>query len=277
MTNEQLINIGIVVLLAASLWLWLSISEGDVFIDPLNLQRDRVTLSIAEQIEQGRTLAPQFEAELGGVARGVPQQRVSAIGKVLLERLKTLEQQIRSQIGQNPKWTVHPFRFKVLKSGDINAFALPDGSIYITEGLLNELDTDDQIAGILGHELGHVVLRHTARAFESTAKGDILLWVLGSVLQDDLANDIAGGLNILFQLSFSRDQESNADAFGHVLTCLSNYDPKGLKAVFELFQQLDPGTTPEFLRTHPLSGRRIDQLEDLGCEFPVSASLRLAY
>jgi len=276
MTNEQLINIGVVVLLAAGLWFWLSTSEGDVFVDPLNMKRDRVSLSVTEQINQGRTLAPQFEAELGGPLRGVPKDRVSQIGRLLLERLQNLEQQIQAQTGQDPKWTVHPFRFNVLSSEEINAFALPDGSIYITAGLLNQMESDDQVAGILGHELGHVVLRHTARAFESAAKGDILLWALGNLVSSELTNDIASGLNILFQLSFSRDQESKADAFGYVLTCASNFDPTGLKEVFELFQQLDPGTTPEFLRTHPIAGRRIDQLGNLTCEFPISSALRLA-
>ncbi len=276
MTNEQWINIGLVVLLAAGLWVWLSISEGDVFVDPLNMKRDRVPLSVTEQINQGRTLAPEFEDALGGRMRGVPQDRVSQIGRLLLERLLSLEQQIESETGQSPNWTVHPFRFQVLNSEEINAFALPDGSIYITAGLLNQMNSDDQIAGILGHELGHVVLRHTARAFETAAKGDILLWALGNVFSSELTNDIASGLNILFQLSFSREQESKADAFGYVLTCASNFDPSGLKEVFELFQQLDPGTTPEFLRTHPIAGRRIDQLEGLTCQFPVSSVLRLA-
>lgn len=268
--NEQWLNVALVVLVAAGLWFLLSTSEADVFVNPMTLERDRVALSVQEQIEQGRSLAPQFEAELGGVAYGSDQAQLEQIGNKLVGALADQERSFSTQ--QAPRWTVHPFRFRLLNSDIVNAFALPDGSIYITRGLLQHLTgEDDAVAAVLAHEIGHVVLRHTARAFESQAKGNILLWVLGNLVGDDLTNDLAGAANVLFQLNFSRDQESQADAFGFVLSCAAGYDTEGFRRVFELFKRMDQDQTPEFLRTHPLAGRRIEQLQGLGCRFPVAA------
>jgi predicted Zn-dependent protease len=228
-----------------------------------------VAWTLGDQVAQGRALAPQFEAELGGLHDGPPQRLVAAMGARLLEALRALESESAAVLGAAPRWTAHPFRFGVLNSEIVNAFALPDGSIYVTRGLLDVLPGEDQVAAVLAHEIGHVVLRHTARAFERQAKGDILLWVLGSVVRDDLAGDLAGAANVLFQLSFSRDQESEADAFGFVLACVGGFDPAGLSQVFEVFRRLDQDATPEFLRTHPLAERRGGQLQGLSCRFPV--------
>jgi len=266
--NDQLLNIALVVLVAAGLWFLLSTSEADVFVNPLTLEQDRVALSIQEQIEQGRSLAPQFEAKLGGVDVGSDQARlVVRVGHGLLDALARQERLLSAP--KPARWTVHPFRFQVLNSDIVNAFALPDGSVYITRGLLQRLTGEDDVVAVLAHEIGHVVLRHTARAFESEAKGNIVLWVLGNLVGDDLTNDLAGAANVLFQLNFSREHESQADAFGFVLSCAAGYDSDGFRRVFELFKNMDQDSTPEFLRTHPLAGRRIEQLQGLGCRFPI--------
>lgn len=269
--NEQTLNLLLVLAVAAGLWWWLSTSPADVFLDPLTLAPDRVALSLQEQVEQGRTLAPQFEAEMGGSVHGAMQRRVDSIGRALVATLRRLE---AAQTAPNPRWTIHPFRFQVLGAEAINAFALPDGSVYITRGLLDRLAADDAVAAVLAHEIGHVVLRHTARAFESAAKGNLLLWVFGNAVGNDLAGDLAGVANALFQLGFSREQESQADAFGHVLACASPYGAGGFASVFELFERLSDSGEIEILSTHPLAGRRLEPLQALACRFPLAHALQ---
>jgi len=270
MQNNPWLNLILVVALAAGLWAWLSLSRADVFVDPLTLTQGRVALTVEEQIAQGEEVAPYVEAELGGRAQGAQQARIERIGQLLLDSLRAMEAQVYAGTGASPRWTVYPFHFQLMNSETINAFALPNGSIYFTQGLLQRLTRDDQIAGVLAHEIGHIVQRHVARAFESQAKGSILLWVLESALGNTVTSDLADLANALIQLGYSREQESQADAFGYVLSCVGGFDPQGMQQVFELFQQLDQDQTPEFLRTHPLAGRRLGQLQGLSCRFPVA-------
>lgn len=270
MQDNPWLNLLVVVALVAALWAWLSLSQADVFLDPLTMTRERVALTVGEQIAQGQEAAPYVEAQLGGGAPGAGQARIERIGKRLLERLQAMEAQLQLRAGGPLRWTVYPFHFQLMNSETVNAFALPNGSIYFTQGLLAHLTRDDQVAGVLAHEIGHIVQRHVARAFESQAKGGLLLWVLESALGNAVTSDLADVANALIQLGYSREQESQADAFGYVLSCVAGFDPQGMQEVFELFQQLDQDRTPELLRTHPLAGRRLEQLQGVSCQFPVA-------
>ncbi len=271
MDNNPLWVIVLVALLAAGLWIWVSTSEADVYLNPLQLERDRTALSVPEQIELGADMASEFERQLGGPVRDARQDRVARVGAALLQALGELERDTRARAGVNPHWTGFAYDFQVLASPQINAFALPGGPIYITAGLLQHLDSDDMLAAVLAHEIGHVLLRHTAKAFEAQFKGDLLLWVLGTAVGEDLSYDVASGVNLLLQLGYSRDQETQSDAFGYVLSCVSGYDPGAMLAVFELFQRLGSDAGIELLSTHPTSGRRIEELEGISCRFPVPA------
>lgn len=270
MQDNAWLNVALAVVLAAALWAWLSLSRADVFVDPLTLNEDRVALTVDEQIAQGAEASPYVEQALGGIVQGTGQSTVERIGGVLLQALQGMEEQVRATAGADPRWLVYPFRIRLTNSETVNAFALPDGSIFFTQGLFSQLTRQDQIAGVLAHEIGHVVLRHVARQFESQAKGNLLLWVLQTAMGATLTTDVAGAANALIQLGYSREQESQADAFGYVLACVSGFDPQGLKEVFELFARLDQDATPEILRTHPLADRRLDQLQGLPCRFPLA-------
>jgi len=271
MDNNQLWVIALVALLAAGLWVWVSTSQADVYLNPLTLERDRAALSVAEQIELGAEMAPEFERELGGPVRDARQDRVARVGAELLQALGELERGTRARAGGNPNWTGFAYDFQLLESPQINAFALPGGPIYITAGLLQHLGSDDQLAAVLAHEVGHVLLRHTAKAFEARFKGDLLLWVLGTAVGEDLGYDVASGVNLLLQLGYSREQETQSDAFGYVLSCVSSFDPGAMLEVFALFQQLGSDAGIELLSTHPTSGRRIEELGGIRCRFPVPA------
>lgn len=264
-TRTVLTIIG-VVLAVAAVWLLLSFVPGDTFIHPLTGQQASVALPVKWQIDLGRELAPEVEQELGGPLLNYElQQRVGRIGTQLVAALQRWE---RAR-GASPQWTSFPFRFKVVASERVNAFALPGGPIYITQGLLTRLRTDDQLAGVLGHEMGHVVLRHSAQALAADLKASALLWGTRRLFGQELAEWV-GGAAALLSLKYSRDQELEADRLGFQLSCGAGYDPQGLIQVLMLLQSLEENRSLEILSTHPDPESRIRTLQPMRCAFPGS-------
>ena len=94
--------------------------------------------------------------------------------------------------------------------------------------------------------------------------------MLGTAVGAELAVALAGVANALFQLGFSREQESQADAFGHVLACASPFGARGFETVFGVFESLSGDGEVELLSTHPLAGRRLAPLQALACRFPLA-------
>lgn len=264
MDTRTVLTVIVVVLAVAAAWLLLSFTPGDTFLHPLTGRKASVALPVTWQIELGRELAPEVEQNLGGSLSNYElQQRVSRIGSQLVAALGRWE---RAR-GAYPQWSAFPFRFKVVASQRVNAFALPGGPIYITQGLLSRLKSDDQLAGVLGHELGHVVLRHSAQAIATNLRASALLWAIRRLLGQELAEWV-GGAAALLHLKYSRDQELEADRFGHQLSCGAGYDPQGLIQVLALLQSLEKGTTLEILSTHPEPGSRIHALQGTPCRRP---------
>ncbi len=250
-----------IVLTVALVWLLFSVVPGDTYFNPFRGRWESVALPQGWQIKLGRELAPDFERELGGShPNGALQGRVYQIGARLVGALHRWE---RSR-GGNLEWAVFPFRFRVVASERVNAFALPGGPIYLTYGLLSKLSTDDQLAGVLGHELGHVVLRHTAQKLAVSLKANALVWGIRRLFGQDIA-DWVGGAAALLSLKYSRDQEREADRFGFELLCRAGHNPQGLGQVFRLFQQLGARSSLEILSTHPDPGNRIRELQTLRC------------
>jgi len=156
-----------------------------------------------------------------------------------------------------------PYKFYLVNSEQVNAFALPGGPVFITRGLLLELENESQLVGVLGHELGHINARHHARFLEKMVALNILLGI-GSVLLSDKPYGQAliqfgqiGGM--LLALKFSRDQEREADKLGIEFTIKAGYDPNGLIEVFHIFKRLEKNRLPEWLSTHPLPESRIKE------------------
>lgn len=255
-----------VVLAVVGVWLLLSLAPGDTFLHPFTGQKTSVALPLAWQIELGRDLAPQVEQELGGLLRNPALQRkVSRIGLQLVAALQRWEGSHR----EPPQWAPFPFQFQVVASQRVNAFALPGGPIYITQGLISQLQTDDQLAGVLGHELGHVVLRHSAQSLAANLKAHALVWGIRRLLGQTLA-DWVGGAAALLNLKYSRDHELEADRFGFQLACAAGYDTQGLIQVLRLLQGMqEDKAIPEIFKTHPDPESRIKALQTLHCTLPV--------
>ncbi len=161
-----------------------------------------------------------------------------------------------------------PWRFGVIQSDGINAFAAPGGYVVITLGLYNLLENEAQLAGILAHEIGHVVQKHHLRALQKTMKREF--WTRVTVKQvsdsDDrekLRETINAGVQ-LYATGLDRDYEFDADLRGVVLAARAGYDPYALLDVLTTIDSINPesGELEVLLKTHPPTGDRLRQLAD---------------
>jgi predicted Zn-dependent protease len=149
-----------------------------------------------------------------------------------------------------------------LDTKTVNAFALPGGQIFITEALLSRLETRGQLAGVLGHEIGHVIGRHSAARIE-TGK------LFGGLAQaGGVASGSQAGMNIssmvanVFVMKYGREDELESDRLGLLLMARSGYDPRSLMGVMEILRTASGGSKqPEFMSTHPDPGNRIEQIK----------------
>jgi len=149
----------------------------------------------------------------------------------------------------------------------LNAFCTPGGYIYVYTGLIKYLDSEEQLAGVMGHEIAHADLRHSTKAMTKQYGMSTLLQVLtggeGSAAQ---LGQIAAGLT---SLKFGRDAESEADTYSVVYMCPTEYEADGAADFFIKLQESGGSRPPQFMSTHPDPGNRVAniqaQAKDLGC------------
>ncbi|HYE02479.1 MAG TPA: M48 family metallopeptidase, partial [Phycisphaerales bacterium] len=148
----------------------------------------------------------------------------------------------------------------------INAFALPGGQISITKGLFNRLENEAQLAGVLGHEIGHVIERHGA---EHMATAQLTQGLIGSVVAgtgDLSAAQVASMVGQLVNLKYGRDDELESDRWGVRLLADAGYDPRALIAVMRVLSEASGGAGPDFFASHPNPTNRIGEIERLIAE-----------
>ncbi len=155
--------------------------------------------------------------------------------------------------------------YAVFVSQSPNAFVLPSGKIGVTTGLLNLVRNDDQLAAVLGHEVGHVVARHAAERYSSSAATSLVLSGVQSAAGDyaKAAGAIGGlGAQLGVLLPFSRRHELEADRLGVDYLQRAGYRPSEAIALWRLMAEQRQGSTPEFASTHPSDASRIAALEE---------------
>lgn len=169
-----------------------------------------------------------------------------------------------------------PWSFGVIDTDTINAFAMPGGSVVVSSGLVKRLASESELAGVLAHEIAHVVRKHQLSALQSSANTNIL----GDVLKDEAAARIGRGRDIAGlkrQLSdagielaksgailrpLDRSWEYDADRLGVVIAARSGYDPYGLAAVLQMLAQAKgDGSGASIFDTHPAAAERLAELE----------------
>lgn len=149
--------------------------------------------------------------------------------------------------------------FRSMPSIGPNAFALPGGTVVMTDQFVRRFPQDDVLAGVLGHEIGHVIeqhgLRQTYRALGMYVLVGFLAGETGPFIEEILLEG-----NLLLSLRFSRTHEAAADAFGVTLTNQAGFDPAGLRSFFDDMAS-EGGQPPRWLSTHPSSDERVQQIE----------------
>lgn len=219
-------------------------------------------ISVEKEIELGKLYTPSSIDEFEGLyPEKEIQEYVSYIGNKLA---KEAERKV-------------PYKFWVVNSNVVNAFALPGGPVIITRGLLLQLDKESQLAGVLAHEIGHINARHHVRFLEKTLALNLILQVGSLFLPQNLTGEILFRLGEisagLLSLKFSRDQEREADKYGFLFTLKAGYSPQGMIEVFEKFKALERERPPEWLSTHPLPETRIKEARDYIKTFKLTGSL----
>lgn len=225
--------------------------------NPTTGRSQLVGLSRAQEIQLGEEAKAQFTAESGGE---VPDKQldgyVDEVGRKLAAKTPA----------DNPAL---PWEFTLLNSDVINAFALPGGKVFISKGLADKMTNEAQLAGVLGHEIGHVCARHTSERIGQAQLVGVTAALGGAALGASGASAAVtqlGGLAInlggtIIPLKFSRDQESEADALGMRFMVACNYNPAAQAQVMQILQKASAsGGTPEFLATHPYPETRIERI-----------------
>ena len=217
-----------------------------------------ISMSTDQEITMGLQAAPGVAGQFGGLDLNQADQ-----GRL---------QQIGQRIIQDSPASTTPYQYAFHLLADLqtaNAFALPGGQIFITRALYDQLQTDGELAGVLSHETGHVVARHSA---EQIAKAELTQGLTGAAVIAACdpnssggciaASSIAAIVGQLINMKYSRDDETEADWLGVCFMKDSGFDPQDMVKLLQILDTLSQGTSPpEFLSTHPNPGDRILQVQ----------------
>jgi len=218
--------------------------------NPVTGQSQRVALSVDQEIVLGLQALPQMAAQHGGEDLDQrDQQLIDHIGAVLV-----------SAIERDTPWQ---WEFHLLADPNtINAFALPGGQVFITRALYDRLETEGQLAGVLGHEIGHVIERHGAQRMAKQQLTQGLVGAAGVAGDSRTAAQMAAAIGNLVNMSYGRDDELESDGWGIELMVNAGYDPRAMIGVMEILRDAGGGgRQAEFFSTHPDPENRIGKIE----------------
>jgi predicted Zn-dependent protease len=224
--------------------------------NPVTGKRQMSLLSEAEELAIGQQQDAEIRREMGVYDDPELQRYVNDIGQSL------------ARVSHRPNL---PWTFTIVDNPAINAFALPGGYIYVTRGILAYLDDESELAGVLGHEIGHVTARHAAQAYTRQAQASIGLAILGIFVPSTqpFADLGATGLSVLF-LRHGRDAELESDRLGVEYGSGAGYDPSGVPrflATLARVSALSERGVPNWLSTHPDPGSRVTKAEPVAGKF----------
>jgi len=221
--------------------------------NPITGEEQRVQWTTEEEVAIGLQSRPQMAQQHGGLH---PDERarehVAGVGKRLVNNSIVR----RSQ---------YPFEFHLLRDDrTVNAFALPGGQVFITAALYSKFENEDQLAGVLGHEVGHVIHRHGAERMASSGfiQGLIQSVMIGSGGSGSMAQ-VANVVGQYSSMSYGRDQELESDDFGVRMMLEAGYDAENLIGVMDILEAASGGSrTPEFQSSHPSPENRRQKIKE---------------
>ncbi|MDO5510926.1 MAG: M48 family metallopeptidase [Weeksellaceae bacterium] len=215
-------------------------------------EKQYINLTVDQEIQLGLDGRDYMIQQSGGLYpdRQV-QEYITAIGNKIVQS---------SDAARSP----YKYNFHVLADPNtVNAFAMPGGQIFITAGLLKRLESEHQIAGVLGHEIAHVVARHSA---QQMAKNDLTQGLAGAagVLGGDMSSaQYAQMIGQMVNMRYGREDELESDDLGVRFMMQAGYDPTHMMRVMEILAEASGGSSqPEFASTHPSPDNRIQRIRE---------------
>jgi len=233
--------------------------------NPVTGENQYVSITPAQEIALGLQAEPDMLQQYGG--EDTDPGRAAQVQKVGARLLQ------KSEAAQT-EWQ---FQFHLLRDDQtVNAFSLPGGQVFITDGLYDLLKTEGQLAGVLGHEMGHVLARHGAQQLAQSQLTDGLIGAVAVAAANPndpngaSAAQVAQVVGQLVNLKYSRTDESQADTLGVRLMGEAGYDPNAMIQVQQILEQLSKsGSPPEFLSDHHDPANRINNIQaEIQKEFP---------
>lgn len=244
------------VIAAVSLFMYFGRSSSN----PVTGEKQHVgEITHEQEVAMGLQAAPEMAREFGGLSDNAEaQQLVKSVCARLLSR---------SEARQATEY----YRFDCHLLADaqtVNAFALPGGQVFITEALMGRLQTEGQLAGVLGHEIGHVVARHGA---EHIAKAQLTQGLTGAAVlatydpnnpSTQQSAAVVAMIGQLVNMKFGRQDELESDKLGVQFSSEAGYDPRAMIEVMSILAESGGGSRqPEFFSTHPNPDNRIARIE----------------
>ena len=247
------LGIGLLFTIFALLNYWGNVSENVV-----TGEKQRIQISPRQEVVLGIQSSEQIFRQHGGLYPNRSLQAyVEQVGNSLIDK---------SSASKSP----YPFKFYLLRDNvTINAFALPGGQIFITTALLSRLNSEAQLAAVLGREIGHVVARHTAKHLAKQQLGIALVDAVGVAASDRPENGrqaavLAKAVNEILTLQYGKDDELESDNLGFRFMVEAGYSPIGLVELMNILVSASSDSQQlEFFSTHPNPKNRIDRLKQI--------------
>jgi predicted Zn-dependent protease len=222
-------------------------------VNPVTGKRQIMLMSETQEVAMGQEYDPQVLATFGLYENAGLQSLVQGMGTEI------------GKISHRPNLEYH---IKIVDSPVVNAFAVPGGYVYLTRGILAQLNNEAELAGVIGHEMGHIAARHSISQQSKQQLGQLLL--IGGMIASEkfaqYAEYALQGMQLLF-LKFSRDDEREADQLGVEYSSKINYDAHKMADFFLVLNKMNlassEGGVPTFLSTHPDPGDRYTAVNQL--------------
>jgi beta-barrel assembly-enhancing protease len=232
-------------------------------VNPVTGEKQRVAMGAEQEMALGLKAAPDMARQMGGVvdpARDPDAARVATVGRRLA---------YDTEAAKSPYAKENNFNFYLLNDTQtINAFALPGGQIFITRALYDRFENEAQLAGVLGHEVGHVIHRHGAEHMATGQLGQMLVTAVAVGASDQQGGNMAAMAaqmaSQMTQLKYGRDDELESDAYGMRLMAEVGYEPAEMLGVMKILAEAGKGSKqPEMLLTHPYPENRMEQIKQI--------------
>jgi predicted Zn-dependent protease len=248
---------------------------GTAVVNPVTGKTERTVMDEKAEVEEGRKAHAEILKEYGVVQNPRLQAYVNDLGQRLAKQSHRA----------NLKWT-----FTVLDTPDVNAFALPGGYVYVTRGIMAYLDSEAELAGVIGHEIGHVTARHGAQRATSQQRagiGVLAATILGAVLESQgvsgagrAASEISQNVAAGYIASYSRDQELQADQLGAEYLARNQYNPQNMVDVIGALKaqeryaadaaRAEGREAPagaNWLSSHPSNDQRLAEIRQIAAKY----------